>query len=47
LAQVRDKTGGAERYTVAGRESRRFARTWVTPFALAWGRRRHAEKSVD
>jgi hypothetical protein len=42
-----DKTDGAQRSTTTGRESRRFTRTGVTPFALARGRRRHAEKSVD
>jgi hypothetical protein len=43
----RDKAGGAKRNTVVGRESRRVARTGLTPFALAWGRRQYAGKSVD
>jgi hypothetical protein len=38
---------GANRYTVAGRELRRFARIGLTPFAFAWGRRQYAGKSVD
>jgi hypothetical protein len=43
----RDKAGGAKRYTSAGRESLRFTWTGLTPFALAWGRRQYAGKTVD